>query len=126
MGGESYSLVGSLENTTSNRQGYEESPQERQAGCEKQGITNMETKLKNGNRLYRECKATSCGRFEIRFLASNADLDELIRVAEHMDSVVSRILSCGVSVDLGTPDLQTRIKNVCAEIKDYPVSPVKE
>lgn len=31
MGGESYSLVGSLENTTSNRQVYEESPQDRQA-----------------------------------------------------------------------------------------------
>ena len=31
MDSESYGLVGSLENTTSNRQGYEESPQDRQA-----------------------------------------------------------------------------------------------
>lgn len=86
----------------------------------------METKHQNRNMLYRECKATNCGRCEMRFLASNADIDELIRVAEHMDSVVSKILSSGVTIDLGTPDLQTRIKNVCADIKDYPVFPVKE
>ena len=86
----------------------------------------METKQQNASRIYRECKPTNCGRYEIRYLASNADLDELARVISQIDSIVSKLSSFGISVDIGTPDIQTRIKNVCDEIKDYPVFPVKE
>ena len=86
----------------------------------------METKPTKTVNIYRSCNKTSCGKDQLRYLASTADLDELTRVSKYIDSIVSKLLSCGVAVDLGTPDLQTRIKNVCDEIKDYPVFPVKE